>query len=362
MNDDAFISVALSIMDNPGRRGIAPRDFQCPRDLFDHIDRRKMDIQLHLQNVYGRDPLLAAEKILSRCEKLGFDVVSYWDDSYPQLLREIPSPPAVIYVSGDALRGIKIAIVGTRDAAENSTRSAHSMARELSRAGLTVVSGMAFGVDRYAHLGALEGPGGTVAILPCSIDRVYPAGNSDVYNRIKKADNSGFVSEYPPGINSLQKWTFARRNRIISGLAEHVIIVQAGEKSGAMITAQCAIDQNRSLLVCTGNYGDGRFAGCNRLIRSGATPVGSIEDIFEEVFSGQWFPGRGLGDKPKAPMRELNDRESFVVDCIREGKLDIDLIIRSGSFPASEINETINFLELDDILEREGNRVYLRTK
>ncbi len=359
MSDERFISVVMSIIDNPVRRGVVPQDFSSSRELFDHIDMEKPATQVHLQNVYGRNPNVGAERILARCEKLGFEVVSYWDSSYPKLLREIPSPPLVIYVSGNAPGAMNVSIVGTRDATDVSRRNAFSIARELSKTGLTVVSGMAFGVDRHAHLGALKGVGGTAAVLPCSIDRVYPAGNSDIYNAIRRSSSSGFISEYPPGINSLQKWTFARRNRIISGLSEHTIIVQAGERSGAMITARCAIDQNRSLLVCTGNYGDGRFAGCNRLIRSGATPVGCIDDIFQEIFSDNLSRREALEEETMA-MRDLTERESFVVHCIGEGDCDIDRIIRRGKFPANEINETINFLELEDILKREGNRVRLR--
>jgi len=359
MKDLLYKSVLISILDKPAKRGVKPELTVTFDDLYDSIDFGDAETQDYLQYLYGKDPHWSAEKIIVACEKKNIDIISFWDDSYPELLREIDRPPVVLYVKGEVLGHKYISVVGTRNSRDISNRNSFKIGQGLSKAGFTVVSGMALGIDRFCHMGALRGSGGTVAVLPCSIDKIYPAGNRDLYYKIMDSPSSGFVSEYPPGINSLQKWTFARRNRLISGMSNHLILVQAKEKSGAMITARCAMEQNRSILVCTGCFDDDQFSGCNSLIRDGAVFIGSMSELFSEVIPDYSYK-KTIRENSETAKTDFNVEEKHILECIRSGNRNIDKIIRMGNFSASTINETMCTLELNDIVERRGNQFYLR--
>jgi DNA processing protein len=226
-------------------------------------------------------------------ERRGIRWVSIAEDAYPPLLREIYDPPAVLFYRGVLPQSGKpaLAMVGTRKPGAASLRWAYEAARDLSLAGVLVVSGLATGIDAMAHRGALDaaagsaGAGGTaaptVSVFGSSVDYVYPASNRSLARRIV-ASGGLLLSEYPPGTRPA-KWTFPARNRIISGLCRCTVIVEAGEKSGALITADFALEQNRSLCLA-GDPVDGAFgAGCRKLAEDGAKVVHKPVDILTEL-------------------------------------------------------------------------------
>ena len=176
-----------------------------------------------------------------------------------------------------------MAVVGTRKSDPKSALIARRISHDLSSQGFTVVSGMAVGIDREAHLGALDAGGKTVGVLANGIDIIYPWPNRDLYQAHRSTPGSALVSEYPPGIYVAGQWTFVRRNRIISGLCAGTVVVKAGERSGALITARHAVEQNREVFACAGNSFDEEYAGCHRLVRSGAVLVSSSQDILAEL-------------------------------------------------------------------------------
>ena len=201
---------------------------------------------------------------------------------YPRLLSEISDPPTCIWTRGDrgAFAAIGVAVIGARYASEEGLAAAHEIAFDLARAGIVVVSGLARGVDSAAHRGALDAGGRTIAVLGTGIDVVYPAENGELSERI--ASSGLLVTEFPLGC-APEDWHFPRRNRIISGLSKAVVVVEAKEKSGSLITARLAADQGRHVMAVPGTFVGGRNRGANALLRDGAKLVESAVDILQEL-------------------------------------------------------------------------------
>jgi DNA processing protein len=204
------------------------------------------------------------------------------DSDYPQLLAQIFDPPACLWTRGDrsALAPVAVAVIGARLASQEGLIAAGEIAFDLARAGVVVVSGLARGIDSAAHLGALDGGGRTIAVLGTGIDRVYPAENDLLTDRI--AASGLLVTEFPPGTPP-DDWHFPKRNRIISGLARAVVVVEARDKSGSLITARLATDQGRDVMAVPGTFIGGRNKGANALLRDGAKLVESAVDILQEL-------------------------------------------------------------------------------
>lgn len=204
------------------------------------------------------------------------------DADYPQALRHIPDPPLLLYINGRrALLGAPmIAVVGSRNASTQGRANAEGFAESLSRAGLCVVSGMALGIDTAAHEGALRGPGATIAVIGTGADRVYPARNRALAHRI--ADEGCIVSEYALGTPPVAS-NFPRRNRIISGMAAGVLVVEAAAQSGSLITAQMAAEQGREVFALPGSIHSALAKGCHQLIREGAHLVETVDEVLEAM-------------------------------------------------------------------------------
>ena len=224
---------------------------------------------------------------------------------FPQLLREISNPPACLWTRGHrSLFGqTAIAVVGARDATREGREIAYQIASDLTRAGIVVVSGLARGIDSAAHTGALDAKGKTIAVLGTGIDRVYPSENKDLHERI--AVHGLLVTEFPPG-SPPDLFHFPQRNRIISGLSKAVVVVEAREKSGSLITARLAGDQGRDVMVVPGPTRSGQNRGGHALLRDGAKLVEAAVDILQEL---------GL-DSTGVPVPESLERIEFTVDDI----------------------------------------------
>ena len=244
--------------------------------------------------------LRASEKILEVCRRERLHIVTYRDASYPARLRNIPDPPVVLYCKGqlpelDALP--TIAVVGTRKASAYGLSAAKRMGYQIARCGGVVVSGMAYGIDAMAMNGALTGGQSVVGVLGCGADMVYPPSNRPLFEDVERF--GCIVSEFPPGTRPA-KWTFPRRNRIISGLSCGVLVVEAPDRSGALITAQWAADQGRDVFAVPGNIDQPCCAGSNRLLREGAITACSGWDILSE-YQG-WFPDKIRKDDQPSPL------------------------------------------------------------
>src|SRR6266849_1083120 len=222
------------------------------------------------------------ENVATRLKKLGIRALTLLDDEYPALLKQVADPPPVLFVRGMLTPedGRSVALVGTRRATSYGHLVAQRLARDLAAAGLTVVSGLAKGIDTQAHRAALDAGGRTLAVLGNGLDQVYPPENGGLARQI--VDAGALVSEFAPGVPP-DAVNFPRRNRVISGLSIATVIVEAGERSGALITADFALEQGREVMVVPGNINSPMSLGSNELLKQGATPVTSAQDILDAL-------------------------------------------------------------------------------
>jgi DNA processing protein len=266
---------------------------------------------------------------------------------FPELLREIHDPPRVLYLRGagevELLARPAVAIVGARACSPYGSQVARMLGRELAAAGLVVVSGLARGVDGEAHRGALDATGLTVAVLGCGIDRDYPAAHADLARRI--CERGLVVSEYEPGVEPAP-WRFPARNRIIAGLTAATVIVEARERSGALITADFALEDGREVFAVPGEITGSLAAGTNRLLRQGATPLTSAADVLE-VF--------GVGVGPAVQPPALGETAARVLDRLAESSATADELARATGFQVGPLSAALAELELAGlVVEADG--------
>ena len=246
-------------------------DYYALDDVPEDIVARLCDKSLH-----------RACKIMDDCAMNGYGIITYYDKEYPLTLKNIIDPPMVLYYQGkwpDVNRDAFLGIVGTRSMSEYGMKSAYKISYELAAAGIIIVSGMAYGIDSVSACAALAANGTTVAVLGCGLNTTYPASHTTLRRAIAK--HGVIISEYPPDVG-VERMHFPRRNRIISGLCSATFIVEAGAKSGALITAKEAMFQGRKVFAMPGNVGDENTDGTNRLIRDGIYVVLESDDIYNE--------------------------------------------------------------------------------
>lgn len=258
---------------------------------------------------------------------------------YPPLLAEIPDPPARLWVRGDASLDVldrpAVAIVGARACSGYGRTVARSFAGECAAAGTVVVSGMARGIDGEAHRGALAAGGITVAVLGCGIDRDYPAAHAELARAIV-AGGGLIVSEYEPGVEPAP-WRFPARNRLIAGLARATVVVEARERSGALITADFALEDGREVLAVPGEITSSLSSGTNALLRLGATPATSVADVLESL---------GVEPQDAVPRAADDPLAAHVLSALALGAGTADELGRSTGLGASELAAALAMLEL----------------
>lgn len=273
------------------------------------------------------------------------DCIHLGTSEYPRLLAEISDPPACIWIRGDrsVLSAIVVAVIGARNASQEGLLAAGEIACDLARAGIVVASGLARGIDSAAHRGALDGGGKTIAVLGTGIDRVYPAENDLLTEQI--ASSGLLVTEFPPG-SPPEDWHFPRRNRIISGLSKAVVVVEARDKSGSLITARLAADQGRDVMAVPGTFVGGRNRGANALLRDGAKLVESAVDILQE-----------LGLDTRLSRRSLEGEGGLQVV-----EFTVDQIAEQLRIPAGEALARLLEWELTGEVQRIGSGRFVRTR
>lgn len=312
--------------------------------------------------IYGQilndDARRRSEEILKELSIFNIDLVGYNDPSYPVKLREIYDPPVALYIKGKLIADEPmIAVVGSRKADSYGRDVAHMLAYEIANCGITVVSGMARGIDSFAHSGAINAGGRTAAITGCGLDTVYPPENKKMSTVIERT--GVLISEYPPGMSPLPP-NFIARNRIISGLSSGVLIVQAGRKSGSLITANYALEQGREVFAVPGNITSRNSAGTNALIRDGAKIVTHISDILEEL--GPAFAGYGAEESDekfkKTNYPNLSKEEKMIVNCLESGRMSLDMLSDETGIKITELNRLLLFLEMKGLICQFPGRKY----
>lgn len=267
--------------------------FADPEDLYaaGEAQLRALDwLSAEQREMLLDKDLSAAEWLLAECGKKCVHILTFHDTAYPALLKQIAQPPLVLYYKGslpDFSQELVIGVVGTRKASAYGVTTAKRMAHRISRCGAVVVTGLAYGIDSAAAAGALSAGGPVMGILGCAIDKIYPASNRELYGWVER--QGCLISEYPPGTRTFPSH-FLQRNRIISGISQGVLIVEAPEKSGALNTAGWCLEQGRDVFVVPGNIDMESCAGSNALLRQGAIPVTSGWEVVQDYEAA--FPGK----------------------------------------------------------------------
>jgi DNA processing protein len=302
---------------------------------------------------YSTCPEGVAIAELRAAHKAGTRMLTCADPAYPAALRDLPDAPPILWIMGDmaALTRPMIALVGARNASSLGLRMARSLAAELSGLGFVVVSGLARGIDTAAHLASLEA--GTIAVMAGGVDVIYPAENTRLSQDILRTGLR--LSEQPPGLVP-QARHFPTRNRLISGLARAVIVVEAAARSGSLITARTALDQGREVLAVPGHPFDARASGCNMLIRDGATLVRSAADVIEALPQARppvqaEIPLPDPAPPPRA-LRESTALHAEILSRLGPSPLAEDQLIRDLASPPQAVTPALVLLELDGRITR----------
>ncbi len=297
------------------------------------------------------------QRILKKLEALNIRLISFWDDDYPTLLREIHDPPALLYLRGKLPEKECFAIVGSRRATRNGLIATRDLATNLASHDICIVSGLARGVDSAAHRGALDAKGATIAVLGCGIDKIYPPENSKLYLEI--CENNAIISEYPPETPPLAGH-FPGRNRIISGLSRGVLIVEAAEKSGSLITGDFALEQGRELFAIPGALQNPNSRGTNRLLKEGAQLVTEATDILQVLWPHR--PSVQQQEKYDGFTGQLEGQSLNVFQQLGHEPLHSDEIARQCGLTPMELSAILLDLELRGGIQALPGHFYIRGK
>jgi len=290
---------------------------------------------------------------IKRAESAGAEILTLTDDGYPHLLKETPEPPPVLYIKGKLPPddGWTVAIVGTRNCTGYGSDAAFRLASELAGKGYTIVSGLAKGVDSAGHKGALQAGGRTVAVFGTGIDTVYPPAHAGLASEIERS--GALLSQFPIGVD-VGKWFFPMRNAVISGLSRGVIVVEAGEKSGAMITANLADEQSREVFAVPGDINRSNARGPHWLIKHGAHLVESAEDVIAVLGSPKGQSELRLEEVPE------NHIHAKVLDIISERPAQFDEICALAGMRTSEVTSLLMMMEMKGLIRRLPGGLYAR--
>jgi DNA processing protein len=292
-------------------------------------------------------------------EDLGVRVLTRWDDDYPPNLLEIYDPPALLFVRGDftAEDRSAVAMVGARNPSRYGLEMAETISRDLARSGITIVSGLARGIDAACHSAALKEGGRTIGVLGCGIDVAYPRENKALIEEVARM--GAVITEFRPGTSPLAT-NFYRRNRIVSGLSRGVVVVEAGRKSGSLITARHGLDQNRDVLAVPGNVMNIRSQGPHLLIKEGAALIESAEDVMANVFSStETATQTTIFDVKDAPG-DLTEDALAVLEGIDLDPAPIDALCRSLEMDAGRLSGILLELELRGLIRQHPGKMFAR--
>ncbi len=364
MAEDLFYWLALNFVPGVGAifiKRLLDR-FQTPEAVFQASMKELLEVEglgVKVASEIRKGPSeQAVKKELSSLEKSGGRMITLKDEVYPPRLRDIYDPPALLYLKGELKKEdeLAVSIVGSRKTTPYGRWITEKISQTLVRYGVTIVSGMARGVDSVAHWGAISGGGRTLAVLGCGVDVVYPPENRNLFSKI--IEQGAVLSEFPMG-SPPEGGHFPKRNRIISGLSMGVVVVQAGPDSGSLITANYALEQGREVFAIPGNVGADGSRGTNRLIKDGAKLVESSEDILEEILP-QWRREKERIEEVKPRGPDLSEEEKVLYEMLGETPLHIDAMIRESKFEPGKVPSLLLDLELKGVISQWPGKCFSR--
>jgi DNA processing protein len=347
-----------------GVKGIGPVRLRALRQYFGDLEvawnASEADLlaagldQRSLANLLQARRAENLDQLVQRVDALGAAVLTLDDPDYPALLHELPDAPPVLYIKGRLLDADRwaVALVGTRRSSVYGRDVTYQLVTPLVHAGITIVSGLAMGIDTAAHKAALEAGGRTIAVLGCGIDAVYPPENRKLAEAIIK--NGALITEFPPGTPPEGK-NFPVRNRIISGLALGVVVVEAPEESGALLTADIAADQGRDVFAVPGNVTSKPSQGANRLIQAGAKLVINADDIMDELNLTRSTVEARTQVRAIIPP---DPTEAALLSHLAEESLHIDDLCQRSGLPIRQVSSSLALMELKGMVRRLEGMVY----
>lgn len=296
-----------------------------------------------------------AEKQMLMLEKSGAKLISILDPAYPKPLKQIYDPPSFLLVQGELTEAdeLSVGMVGSRSCTRYGRQIAGKVAADLAAGGLTVVSGLARGIDSAAHRGAIKVGGRTIGVLGCGLDVIYPPENGPLYDEVR--DSGALISEFPFGIKP-EKHNFPSRNRIISGLCRGVLLIEAGRASGALLTAKHALDQDREVMVVPGNIDSAASAGTNELLKEGAIPVTSTSDVLLALGLDPRFKPKRKATVPA----NLPDAERRLLGILSEQPQQVDNISMSIEKPIAQVLALLSNLELFGLVKQLPGKRFIK--
>lgn len=317
-------------------------------EIFKH-DYLKKEFSKSISQKLGTPDYDKIDRLKEYCSKNEIDIITYLDENYPDRLRYIENFPRVLYVKGKIVESdfMSIGIVGSRKYSDYGRVAVNYVIDNLRDIDATIVSGMAYGIDSLSHIRALSNGMRTIAVLGCGVDVVYPKVNNKLYDEI--IENGAVCSEYPPGSKPLP-YRFPLRNRIISGLSLAIVVIEARNKSGSLITARVAAEQGREVFAVPGNINSVYSEGTNSLIRDGAHILSSIEDLLYIL------PKKS---KKKELSVDFSDDEIKIIQEIQNGASEIDELSRKLKLNISELSSILTILELKEVLYINGKNIIL---
>jgi len=366
--DDRLAYIALNMMEDVGPVGV--------RALAEHLGGISAIFDASEGELVGADGIgpkaagrilaqrdkLDPEREIANAERLGAHIITPMDAEYPDALRNIYDPPLALMLRGSlqARDQHSIAVVGTRSPSHYGRENATALSQQIVRVGFTVNSGLARGVDTAAHQGALQAGGRTIAVLGGALDCLYPRENAALADEI--AGSGAVMTELPLG-RKPDKTTFPMRNRIVSGLSKGILVIEAGVKSGALITARQALEQGRSVFAVPGRIDNPSTRGCHQLIKEGARLVESIDDVLQEFEF--LMPVNRMASEPTELELALeddrfSDDERAVMAALAEGETDVDSIIRLSGMATARVNSLLLGLEMKRALKLLPGRLVAR--
>jgi DNA processing protein len=368
LNEEKKLLLSINMIENINSNLLIQifKKFEKLTDIFNYNSNEKLDDseKRYLKKIiekienYNKALEFELEKIE---EDNNLNILTIFDEEYPDLLKGIDLPPIVLYLKGDldCLKYTKISIVGSRFCTEYGAKIAKALAFELASMGIVVVSGLALGIDSFAHSGAIKSGGRTIAVLGSGLYNVYPYENKELFNQIIKS-NGLVISEFPL-FTKPERYNFPKRNRIISGLSLGTVIVEASLRSGALITASYALEQGRILFAVPGPLQSENSKGTNKLIKEGAKLVQNVDDIIEELNLKELKTVK-ISNNKNEPEEELSEEEKIVLKFVDYTPRHIDEIIKNSKLKANVVERNLIMLEIKGIVQQLPGHKFVLTE
>ena len=334
-----------------------------PKELWDNFESEKHNLSFlkpEIIDYLTKSKNTFEEKLLIRLKNEEANIITVYDNCYPEKLKQISYAPYILYCKGNLreIDGISIAVVGSRKATAYGKWAAEKLTGEISELGVNIISGLAVGIDTIAHKTALKYKTKTVGVIGCGIDKVYPKTNENLYKEIVQSGGA-VITEYPFGMQPLPS-NFHDRNRIISGLSDGVLVIEAQERSGTLITAGHAADQGREIFAVPGNINSLFSKGTNALIKDGAKITTSVDDIIEEIMELKNFRDMAINNQSTTNYDCLGYDEIKIISCLKSGIKDVNEICEETGIDTSAILSLATLLEIKGFIKQlSGNKFVL---